>query len=180
MKKLLFAVSLLLTPFFLAAPVSAHFYQDSGPLQIQLHVLPDDAPKTLESATLQFSVYEGDSPFDLSNCTCKIIVAKSGVNQAEIAMKKQWLLQPQTVNVPYTFPAVGIYDIYFKGAPKQGSSFKDFSVSYLFRVDQRTTNRFLLYQKQLLVGGLSLIFATSFLAWRLEKSYQKTKKRTER
>jgi hypothetical protein len=175
MRKILLGIFLLLSPYFFMQSASAHFYQESGPLQIQLHVIPDDTPKALEPASLEFSVYDGVNPFDLRNCSCTITVAKNGSTISSIPMNPHWLIQPQTVKVPYTFPSIGIYDIYFKGNPKTGSSFNNFSVSYLFRVDQTTSNRFLLYQKQLVIGGILLVIITTGLSWQLERNYRKTK-----
>ena len=134
---LLFSVLFI---FFIPQTAFAHFPATDGEIYAILHVDPNDSPIPTEQANLYFLITFANSKktFYLNQCNCVVTVTQEGkqIFQQQLIDKNNPNRSIWGANVPFVFPQRDVYHITLSGKPLPGYTFRPFSVSWNFRVDE--------------------------------------------
>lgn len=140
----------LLVSFF-ANSALAHVYSSDGPINVTLHIEPDDDPIIGSPATLFYTIADKESKFTTSLCNCTVSISESGkqifhqtiaTSSAETSMTapnsaQMQMTGPNTFDVSYTFPRAAVYTILLTASPTAPGAFHAFTSSFDFRVTRQ-------------------------------------------
>lgn len=117
----------------------AHFDETDGDATVTLHIDPNDKPTAEKKASLYFLIEDFQKGFKLSSCDCVLRIYEN--NNQIFSYKltdKNNISSVWGVEVPFIFPKNDIYHISLKGIPSKNNLFRQFSVSWDFKVDPIT------------------------------------------
>jgi hypothetical protein len=121
-------------------PALAHVNSFNNGIEVTMHIEPNDSPTKDQKAIFQVYFNDSANKFRGENCDC-FYTLKS--EQKEVKLPLQ-VLSKSTYDYSSfdtNFDKEGQYTITFSGNPKvqaaEDSKFKDFQVSFNFRVDQK-------------------------------------------
>lgn len=122
----LFLLSLMTIPLFVPS-ASAHFNVTDGTYDVEFHVEPNDMPVAGEKSTLYFTWNKVPSEFNWDECVCMLTVTKNGIPFYYSKLPR--------MRSEYIFPEPGMYNLTVSGKPIELGAFKDFNLSYEYRVE---------------------------------------------
>lgn len=124
--------------FSINIPVQAHQTVQNNGIEITMHIEPNDAPTTTQTASFKTYFSDSNNKFQGSNCDCfSEIKSERGVNK--FPMKILSKASYDYANFAVNFQKPGQYTIIFTGKPKQGleenKNFRAFEIPFNFRVE---------------------------------------------
>lgn len=137
-------IILLIIAVWLYLPIStsAHVLETSNEIGAVIHIDPEDDPIVNEPSVIYFEITDKSGKFSLNSCSCVVTISNS-----ETELIHQSLITPV---MNYTFPSAGVYTIKLSGKPTTANNFKEFTLSWDFRVtrtksfDSNPNNNYLL------------------------------------
>lgn len=157
MKQLFLVLILVLLPGL----ASAHQLETDGDIGAVLHIDPSDDPVATQSSGFYFDFQDKTSKFQLSNCTCTVVV-----HEGDQELTSQQLSQASltTASFSYAFPAKGVYQVHVIGVPRTTNAFQPFSLVYTIRVEREpadTTKSVPDWVWALVVAGVVVLLTTA-------------------
>lgn len=112
--------------FPLATPISAHILKTDATIGAVVHLDPDDDPIAGVPTAIYFEITSTAGAFSLDDCDCFVVISSD-----EFELSRQVLVSAGNAIFspasPYTFPALGNYEIKLIGSSRS-DSFKDFMI----------------------------------------------------
>jgi hypothetical protein len=133
MKKSLALIVVLL--LVVVSPASAHILKNDGTIGAELHIEPDDNPRTGLATKYNLEFSDTAQQFTLSTCTCRVALQLNGKTIYSEPLHATGTLASQN-SVTFTHPA--IYTIQVIGRPQHTQAFQPFTLTYLVPVDSGT------------------------------------------
>ncbi len=140
MKKLLCALIIgLLFSIMPVLAVEAHILKTDGTIGAVLHVSPEDDPIAGEESAFFFEFKDRENRFRPEDCDCVVTVIRRG---EEIYSQDLFRNNPDpsltNASFFYTFPQRSVYTVSVQGKPKDGVSFRPFTLTYDVRVERES------------------------------------------
>jgi hypothetical protein len=111
LRRLILALSLIV----LLVPVSAsaHFLKTDNNIGVVLHIDPDDDPAAGEPTTLLFDTKDKEGKYQPTACDCQVVIQQDGKILDTVTATGTDAANTSAV---YTFPTVGVYQVFFQGS----------------------------------------------------------------
>lgn len=115
-------------------PAAAHILESSGNIGGVIHIDPDDDPFFGVPSKIFIDIKDSQGKFEPDLCLCDIVITKAGEEIFNEPVKVTQDGSQIFVQQQFTFPERNIYEISLVGVSYDQSKFKDFKLSYEFRV----------------------------------------------
>ncbi len=186
MRRLQYAIVLLVISFLLPRPVEAHVLKTGGTIGAVMHVDPDDDPIAGSKSTFYLDFKDTTNRFKPEQCDCTLSIFQNGKEiYSQDLFENTNSPTLTSVAVVYTFPTRGEYTLKVSGKPYTAGTFKPFSLTYDIDVDQQAAKTPGSSQSIWISGiysGAILIISITFIIFFVrrfkKKQWQKTKQET--
>ena len=130
-------LGLILLSALIAAPAIAHEVEVSGNVAATFHLEPNHSPKAGQPSQAWFALTrKGGQVIPLSQCNCRLAVYPEPHKEGSSPIMNPFLKAvsaDQYQNIPgadIVFPKAGAYELKLSGTPKNGASFRPFTLTY--------------------------------------------------
>lgn len=142
----LFLSTVIIFLYFSVSQFSfAHILDRDDSMGVVIHIDPDDDPIVGEGSTFFFEYKDKENKFQISNCNCFLQIYDPNnekvfdVNllETKISGHGHKASNSETAaGIEFVFDDKGVYKIKLNGNPKDGTSFKSFSIEDTIRVER--------------------------------------------
>lgn len=118
----------------------AHQTKTDGPISIQLHVEPNDEPKT-GGPTVMYIINDSEQAMSFADCDCMVSIVPSAERgkpdrTESIELIAGEMLSATVYKIEHTFTVPDVYAISLAGKPKTGANFEPFMIEFSVRVEE--------------------------------------------
>jgi hypothetical protein len=157
MKKLFLFIIFVLFSFLQSSQTAfAHVIKSDGPIEVLLHINPDDNLIAGQQSEFFFSIQDKQNKFFFKDCACGVEISKNN------KIIQSGNLSPNSTDqhegiFAYVFPEKAVYQIKLTGRPIEENTFQPFTVSYDIRVDRSLDDNFSSVAQSLIIFSLIVI-----------------------
>lgn len=149
-------------------PVQAHQTNRNNGIEITMHMEPNDAPTTTQTAIFKAYFNDIENKFRGENCECFYeIQSERGVNKFPFKVLSKESYDYSSFGVD--FEKAGPYTVVFSGQPKpnitENKQFKPFSIAFNFHVESEEGNTIKDSIWMCYMAYITIILVLFYLGW---------------